>query len=1040
MFTFIKRLLLYVVIICCLSTHSSGAITIDSIKTTNSTCPNNGSIKVYVTTNDKLVVYSIIAGPIPPIQQTNNLFNSLPPGKYTVLVTDGAKDSAKATVSITGNYQIPKFNPITISPYCQGGSDGKIICKVDSGTGNSPFSWQLIAPTSLKTLQQPNDTFNNLPPGDYKIAITDACGSYSEVTSKIKDATKGISIFNTSVSFASCDTVLLKYFVELPDSRATKLTFKYKTKKGIFIPTPGDPTTTIDSSYFNSSATLIVKQLFPTLTYGDSITISVTDICGNTNSVTINLTPLILNPQIKFTYCGKSAILTFKNVVSYITFKSPINYSVINKSTNTTISDSTIDSIFTSLPFIDTLPIKTVYQLTVTDGCGKVFQLIDTIPSPDTPTIYSYQKIPYGCIDSVAEININTKGFGSGEELILLSGPKVFGSTKAGFAYKDSYEYPDTINNNTENFTLLNVAVGTYQFEVIDSCGNHLSDSFIVTPNDVSDLGINNKLVSKFYYKKQCAGENIIYFSHIGNIHIMVQNINPITRYFENNYSSSTLTTDSITGLPSGQYQLIFTDKSLNNSAGVRIDKKDTCFVTQFDTLYLNIPDYQAPSIRAYNSILCNSNIHVELIADVLKGVPPYLYEIYKGPETFPLQKSNVFTLSKVGNYTARIFDACGINATTSQLTIDTLSLPHIGTDISACNSSIKLYLDSSAFYTYTWVKPDRTPYNGDTINIPYVTPADTGIYKITKVVKIGGCTDTIQNSYHLYGGNYFVNNFDICPGNIVNVGNHPYTNPGTYVDTFLLKSNCDSIVQTNISYLVVPLPKYFTINGCNSIVYNGRTYLTSTLLTDTIKAIEGCDSIYKQTKIIVTSNIPSISISATNDAICMGDPVTFTALPIYGGNDPAYQWKVNNSNTGTNADILATTSLNNGDQVSCTLTSNLSCVTTKTAVSNAIEMSVSNGNCDTVYVPNAFNPLSYINSRKETLHPYTSGTTIRVNYFKVYNRFGYLVFEGHDFITGWDGRINGILQDVGTFVWMLEYKKISGIKKTIKGTSVLIH
>jgi gliding motility-associated-like protein len=41
---------------------------------------------------------------------------------------------------------------------------------------------------------------------------------------------------------------------------------------------------------------------------------------------------------------------------------------------------------------------------------------------------------------------------------------------------------------------------------------------------------------------------------------------------------------------------------------------------------------------------------------------------------------------------------------------------------------------------------------------------------------------------------------------------------------------------------------------------------------------------------------------------------------------------------------------------------------------------------------------------------------------FKVYNRWGQLVFQSKDWKEKWDGRINGELQNTGVFVWMLSY------------------
>ena len=60
--------------------------------------------------------------------------------------------------------------------------------------------------------------------------------------------------------------------------------------------------------------------------------------------------------------------------------------------------------------------------------------------------------------------------------------------------------------------------------------------------------------------------------------------------------------------------------------------------------------------------------------------------------------------------------------------------------------------------------------------------------------------------------------------------------------------------------------------------------------------------------------------------------------------------------------------------------------------------------------------------------------------HFKIYNRWGQLIFESKDWKKRWDGRLNGILQGTDTFVWMLTYThRDTGQKVLKKGTVTLI-
>ncbi|MGO4773864.1 beta strand repeat-containing protein, partial [Flavobacterium sp. W22_SRS_FK3] len=94
---------------------------------------------------------------------------------------------------------------------------------------------------------------------------------------------------------------------------------------------------------------------------------------------------------------------------------------------------------------------------------------------------------------------------------------------------------------------------------------------------------------------------------------------------------------------------------------------------------------------------------------------------------------------------------------------------------------------------------------------------------------------------------------------------------------------------------------------------------------------------------ITVNPNLLAIvSISASPaGAICSGTNVTFTATATNGGS-PAYQWKVNGVDAGTNSSTFATTTLANSDVVTVVMTSNATpCLTGSPATSNSLTMTV---------------------------------------------------------------------------------------------------
>lgn len=86
---------------------------------------------------------------------------------------------------------------------------------------------------------------------------------------------------------------------------------------------------------------------------------------------------------------------------------------------------------------------------------------------------------------------------------------------------------------------------------------------------------------------------------------------------------------------------------------------------------------------------------------------------------------------------------------------------------------------------------------------------------------------------------------------------------------------------------------------------------------------------------------IPSVSIGGSATTFCDGTSVTFTATPQFGGSTPSYQWKVNGNNVGTDNTTFSTSTLVDGDAVTCVLTSGEACPSPATASSNSIEVTV---------------------------------------------------------------------------------------------------
>lgn len=156
----------------------------------------------------------------------------------------------------------------------------------------------------------------------------------------------------------------------------------------------------------------------------------------------------------------------------------------------------------------------------------------------------------------------------------------------------------------------------------------------------------------------------------------------------------------------------------------------------------------------------------------------------------------------------------------------------------------------------------------------------------------------------------------------------------------------------TTVTYIATPTnggltPVYLwkvngIISGTNSPTYSyipNNNDVVTCLLTSSEACTLGSPATSNQSVMTVTPNLPvNISISTPSTSFCTGSPVTITATPANGGTIPAFQWKLNGVNFGTNSSVLTYNPLS-GDIISCILSSSEICVTGNPATSNTLTL-----------------------------------------------------------------------------------------------------
>ena len=87
-------------------------------------------------------------------------------------------------------------------------------------------------------------------------------------------------------------------------------------------------------------------------------------------------------------------------------------------------------------------------------------------------------------------------------------------------------------------------------------------------------------------------------------------------------------------------------------------------------------------------------------------------------------------------------------------------------------------------------------------------------------------------------------------------------------------------------------------------------------------------------------------------------------------------------------------------------------------------------------YLPTAFTPNG--DGLNDVAIPYLVGMK-GLKSFSVFNRWGNRIFYSVKEGEGWDGKVNGLTQDNGVYVWVLEFYNALNEVVTEKGTITII-
>ena len=273
-----------------------------------------------------------------------------------------------------------------------------------------------------------------------------------------------------------------------------------------------------------------------------------------------------------------------------------------------------------------------------------------------------------------------------------------------------------------------------------------------------------------------------------------------------------------------------------------------------------------------------------------------------------------------------------------------------------------------------------------------------------------------------------------ICQGSAYSLPSGRMVNlAGTYQDTVRTLAGCDSLI-TRLSLSIFQK----TAATIDTALCAGKTLrLPSGLLLsntgryqDTLRSTGGCDSVIYTMNLTVN---PSPTVDAGPDqAILVGS--TLTLQPVASPDVIAWNWQPPDFLSCANCPAPLVTPLSPVTYI-VQVTNSEGCSATDT-ISISLKCSGS-----VVFIPNTFTPDG--DGLNDIFYPRGRGIK-RVNYFRVFNRWGELIFEQKNFniddrTRGWDGRFNGKYLPPDVFVYTTEMVCDNNETFLLKGTIMII-
>lgn len=184
------------------------------------------------------------------------------------------------------------------------------------------------------------------------------------------------------------------------------------------------------------------------------------------------------------------------------------------------------------------------------------------------------------------------------------------------------------------------------------------------------------------------------------------------------------------------------------------------------------------------------------------------------------------------------------------------------------CDSTVTLNLTVLPELTFSF---SQTICNGDTFIYNANAYSASGIYTDT-LTSSSGCDSVVTINLTVLPLIEIILSQSICSGDTLNFNGQLYAASGTYTDTLSAVNGCDSLVTLQLTVLpLIQTTLNQSICAGDTLLWNGESYFASGIYSDTLLATSGCDSILVLNLTVNTSLSGSVNLS-----ICSGDSVLY--------------------------------------------------------------------------------------------------------------------------------------------------------------------